>query len=180
VEELLGSQVEPDAAGPDRETPLCAAIHGGHEEVLEALLAAGAEPSEDAVNTALRYGRREMLITLLEGGANPDTRNAWSTRSLLEMAADSGDAKMVQLLLKHGADPTEAPEATFMTSPALHIALLQKRTEIALILLRHGADPFIRSQGWTAAELAVETGQDEVVSAIRKIQERRGDEHEAG
>jgi hypothetical protein len=180
VEELLGSQVEPDAAGPDRETPLSAAIQGGHDEVVEALLAAGAEPSEDAVNTALRYGRREMLITLLEAGADPDTRNAWSTRSLLEMAADSGDAEMVQLLLKHGAAPTEAPGATFMTAPALHIALRQKRTEIALTLLRHGADPFIRSQGWTAAELAAETGQDEVVSAIREIQERRGDQHEAG
>lgn len=164
---LLERGVAPDISMPDGSTALVAATRNGQQQSVETLLAAGAAPSEAAVDVALRYNRREILMLLIEAGANPDLRNSWSHRSLLEIASSNGDRELAELLLEHGADPTSAPDGAFFTPPAIHIALQQRDGEIARMLIEHGTDPTIKHEGWTALEVAQNTGQDELAQMMQ-------------
>lgn len=171
VTALLEGGMAPDTAMPDGSTALVVAVRSGQEEAVETLLAAGAAPSDAAVNMALRYDRRDILVSLIEAGANPDLRNQWSRRSLLEIATGDGDVELVELLLERGADPTSAPESAFFTPPAIHIALQQRDAGIARLLIEHGADPMVKHEGWTALEIAEETEQDELAWMLREAAE---------
>ena len=165
---LIERGADLNAAGRNGETPLVAAARNGQQEAAEMLLAAGAEPSEAAVNTALRYDQRDVLISLIEGGADPDTRSEWSVSSLLEIAARQGDAKLVELLLEHGADPDSAPGENPLGITALHIAINSDNREIVRLLLDHGADPLQKHQGWTALEVASRSGDEEMARMLRE------------
>ncbi len=166
IQRLIDRGADPNRAGPDGETPLIAALRTGQQPVTETLLRVGAEPSQDAIDVAVRYERREGLIALIEAGADPDTRNTWSTKSLLEIAAEQGDADLAKLLLVHGADPDVAPKESPFTTPALFIAARNNEVEIARLLLEHGADPTLRRTGWTAAEVARNSGNQELARIL--------------
>ncbi len=164
---LIERGADPNRAGPGGETPLIAALREGQLQGLEVLLAAGAVPTQDAIDVALRYRRRDALIAMIEAGADPDTRSAWSTKSLLEIATEQGDAELVKLLLEHGADPDAAPGESPFTMPALVIAANKGEAQIARLLLEHGADPTLRREGWTAADVALQAGHAEVAQMLR-------------
>ncbi|MGW7055911.1 HEAT repeat domain-containing protein [Streptomyces sp. NPDC054887] len=107
---LLAAGADPDrACGPHSgDLPLCAAAVGGHTEVVEALLSAGATPDlrEEldftAMAWAVRQGHADTVEALLEYGADPDLP-APGTEPPLVVAARRGSTETVRALLRHGA-----------------------------------------------------------------------------
>ncbi|HBY61707.1 MAG TPA: hypothetical protein DEH78_17940 [Solibacterales bacterium] len=87
---------------------------------------------------AVYFDRYEIAELLLESGANAGTasRNRIAVAPL-HSSIESGDPRLVRLLLSHGApvDPVE-----FLGATPLHAAAMTGKTEIAMILLDAGAD----------------------------------------
>lgn len=115
---LLAAGADPNrASGPEAgDLPLCGAACGGHGEVVEALLAAGAEPDlrEEFGFTALRWavglGHARVAEILLSHGADPGLPGP-EGESPLVVAARRGSVHTVRALLRHGAaDLTRALE----------------------------------------------------------------------
>jgi ankyrin repeat protein len=95
----------------DGEPLLAVAAGHGLREVVEALLAVGADPGAVAAHSqvtplirAAEGGHREVASLLLARGADANVVDA-EGRSALAAAAEYGDPELVQLLLKSGADP---------------------------------------------------------------------------
>lgn len=107
---LLAAGADPDrASGPEAgDLPLCGAACGGHTEVVEALLAAGARPDlrEEFGFTALRWaaglGHAATVEALLAKGADP-LRPGPQGEPMLVLAAQRGSARTVRALLEYGA-----------------------------------------------------------------------------
>jgi len=69
VNEILASGVDPDGPGKDGNTPLMTAARGGHKAVIEALIAAFADPTlgkgeETPMTIAFQSGKQEILKVL--------------------------------------------------------------------------------------------------------------------
>lgn len=92
------------------------------------------------------------------------TRTSGHKWSLLHMAANGGNPKIVELLLSKGA--AVDARATDETTP-LHYAAGKGHAKVARALLKHGADPSIASSGKTALDLAEEHGREGVVKLLR-------------
>lgn len=111
---LLAAGADPDrACGPESgDLPLCGAACGGHTEVVEALLAAGARPDlpEQFGFTALRWavglGHARTAEVLLAYGADPCLPGPEGEPPLL-IAARRGSLPTVLALLRHGAGAVE-------------------------------------------------------------------------
>ncbi|WP_324793292.1 ankyrin repeat domain-containing protein [Streptomyces cyaneofuscatus] len=107
---LLAAGADPDrASGPEAgDLPLCGAACGGHTEVVEALLAAGARPDlrEEFGFTALRWavglGHASTVEALLAGGADPLLPGPRG-EPMLVLAAQRGSLRTVRALLAYGA-----------------------------------------------------------------------------
>ncbi len=92
--------------------PLLAVASGhGLREIVEALLAVGADPGAAAAHSlvtplirAAEGGHREIARVLVSRGANPTALDA-EGRSALHAAAEYGDPELVKMLLQAGADP---------------------------------------------------------------------------
>jgi ankyrin repeat protein len=112
----LGTSARPfpeDSVGP-----LLAAVLQEWEDVIEALLAKGANPSETdssghlyALFVAVRGGNAGIVRRLIAAGADVNFRNRTEGRTALWYAAQADDAPLVELLLDAGADPGLADAA---------------------------------------------------------------------
>ncbi|MDP8225198.1 MAG: ankyrin repeat domain-containing protein [Candidatus Lernaella stagnicola] len=110
VKRLLAAGSDPDVVAELNETPLIYAIKGRHAEIARALVAGGAD-----VNHASTFGRtplfyvphfqKEMAVWLLEAGAKVDVRTSNGSGILHELARETGDADLMRLMIRHGADP---------------------------------------------------------------------------
>ena len=112
VRQLVSEGVAVDAVDPDKRTPLMWAAFNGHTAVVAHLLEHGAELEAKDANgrTALMYassgpfaGTVELLI---KKGAAVNVQGTLEGFTPLMTAAAEGEAKVVRLLLAHGADPT--------------------------------------------------------------------------
>src|SRR5262249_18463494 len=114
-------------------TPLRAAIFGGHKEVVEFLIAKGADAAEhEALRDAVGLGRKELVELLLSKGAKvsrPEDRYG----SLLRTALTENRLDMVKLLLDKGADAKKDPQL-------LHHAAVRGNKPAVEALLAAGAD----------------------------------------
>jgi uncharacterized protein len=138
VRTLLGIDTgQVNAFALDGFHPLGLASYFGHHEVVELLLAAGAEvntPSRNTlhvqpINSAAAGGHIEIARRLLEQGAEPNARQS-EDFTPLHSAAQNGQLEMVRLLLQHGADP--GAQANGKTP--LDLAREQGHTEIVSLL----------------------------------------------
>jgi len=124
-------------------TPLGLAAFFGRQEVVELLLARGAQ-----VNVASKNRMRVMPLhsavagrhigisrMLIEHGADVNAKQADGFVPL-HGAAQNGQAEMIELLIEHGAD-VKTPTDDGRTS--LAIALGEGHAEMADLLRRHGA-----------------------------------------
>jgi ankyrin repeat protein len=109
VERLLSGGVEADEADGNGLTPLIWALREGRVGVVEALLAAGADPELRGGGNgwtplvhAVHMSQNGAALLLLDAGA--DVTSPGGQRALL-MAAGYGNAAMVRELLARGADP---------------------------------------------------------------------------
>lgn len=111
VQNHLQSGVNPNWRNSDGEPILLLAVNrSGNEEIVRALIAAGARVDERdrARNTALVTCVRDedfaMVQLLVEHGAQPDVANKHGDTPLTN-AACWGSKRVVEYLLKHGANP---------------------------------------------------------------------------
>jgi ankyrin repeat protein len=142
VKELLGSQPGlANAYADDGFQPLGLASFFGHAEVVELLLAGGAQ-----VNSASKNGQRVMpLHSAVAGGyiaiakallaheADVNARQAGDFTPL-HGAAQNGQLEMVNLLLAHGADVN----ANANGKTPLAIALEKRHRDVASLLRQYG------------------------------------------
>ena len=111
---------------------------------------------------AANYGLRDLAEALLRRTADPNTRLHGETP--LGRAVLMHDEAMVDLLLKHGADPN-LPTANDLTP--LHRAAIRGHASIARRLLASGADPARRdSFGRTPLDWALLDGWPAVAEAL--------------
>ena len=172
VEQLLARGANVNARAARGQTALMWAVAQSHPDVVKALLARGADvharseswSQMEAVsphgvpdyNRDIPYGKNTPLLfaarvgdlasarILVEAGANVNDEDAWGI-SAVGMAAHSGFADVVELLLQKGADPNRAG-AGFAP---LHQAIMRRDERLVRLLLAHKADPEARLVSWT-------------------------------
>ncbi len=147
-------------------TALMLAAEAGHDEVVEALLAAGADTKAvtkgyegdggwTALMKAARRGHLEVVRRLLKQGVKPANRSG--KPSLLEIAIERQDATLFALLLEHGADVNR--RGGMKRTPLIVAAEAGQPTFVEL-LLQSGAEVDTQDElGRTALMVAAEQGQ---------------------
>ncbi|MFG2599651.1 ankyrin repeat domain-containing protein [Streptomyces sp. NPDC048462] len=168
---LLAAGADPDrACGPEAgDLPICGAACGGHTEVAEALLSAGARPDlrEQFGFTALRWavglGHARTARALLAHGADPCLPGPGGEAPLL-LAARRGSLETVRALLHHGAG---APDG------ALEEALGEARRMLAVDLEQEMRGGLLDAYGDTDAHrvsvrrTVVDGGETLIVELVR-------------
>ena len=151
-------------------TALMAAAMQGKQQLVQALLAAGADPNARNQNggTPLLYavagGSQKVVGRLLTAGAQVDQRssNGWSP---LMMAVAKRRAALVSLLLRAGADANASD--VYGWTPLMRAAYEGYRDE-AMALLEHAGTELerINDHGQTALHLAVIGQQPALVDLL--------------
>ena len=114
LRELLAAGADRNPRDADGATALMLAAHAGHDEVVRTLIAAGADvnatdergwgPVAKAVyNPDLDRGFADITQMLVDAGANVEAPIAYGIRPLM-LAAGYGEAAVVEVLLRAGAD----------------------------------------------------------------------------
>ncbi len=106
-----------------------------------------------ALHFASFFSQPEAAEELLNNGADPNAVATNATKlAVINSAAASGNAQLVTMLLREGANPDTQQEGGFT---ALHSAAQQNNAEMVRALLDSGADLSICThEGKTAADLA--------------------------
>lgn len=144
----LEKKPDPNLADSDGSTALLWAVHHGDVDLVQRLLAAGAD-----VKAGNQYGATPMseaaivadvavLDALLRAGADADSPNADGQTALM-VVARSGNVAAAELLLKHGANVNAREERKGQT--VLMWATAESQPAMVKTLLAHGADANARS-----------------------------------
>lgn len=148
VSELLTEQPQlANAENEDGLTPLAYAGHLGFEEIVQTLLAHGAEVNAVTHSTIAYIPSNTALHAAIAG-----------ERSL----------SVIRLLLSHGADPgiVDSDGQTPLHSAAFHT----DRTEIVQLLLDHGAEVSKRAaDGETALQITEKQGNEKVAALLKQM-----------
>jgi ankyrin repeat protein len=140
------------------------AIGAKHLEMLELLLARGANAGAALVSAAWHEDRR-FAEAALRHGAEPD-RSHEGDRPILNELVRWGQVDSALWLLAHGAGPN-APDARGWT--ALHQAVSRGNARMVGTFLEAGADPRRKdAEGITPFEMAVAKGNAKLVALFRK------------
>jgi hypothetical protein len=167
VEALLAADPELDvfeAAAVGR-TDRVQDLHDSNPSLASAWSGDGFTP----LHLAAFFGHAAAAELLLERGAPADTvsRHAQIKVTPLQSAVareGAADARVVQVLLEHGASPNARGEGG---GTALHSAAANEDATIVSLLLARGADPLApRDDGQTPVDLARAAGHNEVASLL--------------
>ena len=142
-------------SGPFRETPLHNAASGGHKEIVELLIAAGADVSAKGLvfygertplYRAAGQGHKGITELLIVEGADLNAKDEWEYTPL-HYAAGEGHKVIVELLIAKGADMNAKSNVRGVNTneTPLDMAIINKQAETADLLRKHG--------GKTAEEL---------------------------
>lgn len=193
---LLARGAEPNIARGNGETALSAARHNGHHGVADELVRLGARDEtpyaglsmENALLKAVKLGDMDKAAALLGDSADPDYRDPVSGVTPLSSAAHRDDARMLDLLIRHGADINNVPwglseqriEASSVTVGERDLMRVAARGDTALLtsirrgdlaavrtLLDNGADVYLPNRaGETPGIIAASQGEDEIMRAL--------------
>jgi len=149
------------------ETALCMAVGAGNYSVAKYLVEAGADVNLGCpLWYATRGDRIELLTLLLEKGANPNEYRLGKVPSPVCEAAFYGEAEVMKLLIRYGADvkTEDAENGPMLTAAA------RGKTEIVQILGENGVNLNTRDWGGkTPLMLAIEEGQYDTALALLKL-----------
>ena len=154
------------------QTPLMRACAGGHVEVADALISAGAVlDAISRVNESFNYGERVMLFhTSWEDCEQSGTPMGWTA---LHLAARYGHEACLSLLIERGAD---VDQLTAFGSPPLHIAIEAKQVEVVRRLVESGANVNARDHGKaTPLHIAAFWNQVDAASSLCDAQKTKID-----
>jgi ankyrin repeat protein len=157
VQLLLDHGADPDAAGWGGFTPLVVGIK--HEEVVRALLKAGADPNTrdtlfigTPLHAAVLTGNLNVVMMLLQAKASPNVRGrvdgttstayVYADITPLQLAVHLNRRDLAELLLAHNADPNGAGS----TDPR-PLCLAAEFSDLTMVktLVAYGADPRLAS-----------------------------------
>ena len=180
VQTELDKGVDVNAKREDGSTPLHGAAEGGHGEIVELLITAGADLHATTVpmlggggwiplHSAARQGHRGIVELLIEMGTDVNTRDS-AGKSTLHDAVLEGHKGIVELLINKGADLNA--KSGYYGTP-LHVAGSIGHKEIAELLIANGADLNVQDGfGRTplnAAELIYEWDSAKIKAAKKDI-----------
>jgi ankyrin repeat protein len=182
---LLRRKAEPNSLDAEGWSVLCTASRLGDVDLIDQLVAAGAEVNKactatekTAVHMAVKHP--EAMRALLKHGADPRRRtNAGSTP--LDLAVlENTEATTVKILLEESPENNRKPDFTAASfRSALASAVLSGKHDMATILLEGGADvnqECDHLEGLTLLSLAVRSGH---VETVRTVLEFRPELHTA-
>lgn len=161
-----------------------AIFFAAHDEArVKALLAAGASATVrakggfDPLTVASQYaGNAGVLRALLAKGATAKPRKEVLFRaSPLFFATLAGDAEMVELLLKNGADPmSKSMLFGFLPIRPLEAASIYEHGDVIRVLHRHGADvDSVDPDGMSSLAWAALNGKPETVKVLLELGAKR-------
>lgn len=143
VREILALHMDVNAAWWEQ-TPLVAAIRGGHRDIVELLFEHGADVSGQAqerpLTAAIQHGHLDLVELLIKRGVDVNAADGEGTTPLI-VAADDGRAAIVRLLLDAGADPNHenmwGHTALYRAGSVLTIG---KKPDVVVELINAGAE----------------------------------------
>lgn len=144
---FLKAGFDPKTKNDQGRMALLEAVEGRHPESVKALLAGGAKPkdvdddpqadnSTTLVMKAVDSGDAGVVRQIVEAGGNVNKFTTYRMTALMS-AAYLGNAEMVQILLKAGANPNA--KATTAIPMALYSAAMQGHVDVVKLLLKAGA-----------------------------------------
>ncbi|CAO2653999.1 Nn.00g107320.m01.CDS01 [Neocucurbitaria sp. VM-36] len=151
--------------------PLYYACEGGQEEIVDALLRAGADinyvndsDKPAALHAAASNSHSDIVMTLLNNGANVDATSP-DRGTALYAAAANADNEILKLLLDRGAKVNIIGGAS---RRALNIAAFNGNLEAVCILIERGADIDPNEDYWYGSALgaAARRGHDDVAKFL--------------
>lgn len=156
-------------------TPLHIAAAKGHREIVDALIAAGADVNPAEIVPPLAHavgnGHTEIVLALLRAGADPNVPKSYPP---LFTAATKGMSVLIQALIERGASPNATVnllDSKLRTS--LMAAAEHGHLEATRVLLGSGADVNRRDgSGLTAREWAEKNGHAAIVALLKEAEER--------
>lgn len=163
---LLEGGAKVDAKDAEGQTPLRYAAREGHAEVVELLLAKGANADgkgsgDTPLLDALWRRHVDVATVLVNHGARIEGEHSVSRMSPLHMAAQDGLTELVRLMIAKGARVNARDNAG---NTALHYA---PGADIAQFLLSNGADVNVKSRsGSTPLHYAAGRGQVDLVQLL--------------
>lgn len=141
---LLKAGVNPNTKKDGVYTPLCTSIRDDRPELLQLLLASGADPnvpaSEYPAFKCVTHDRIHFLPTLVTAGAD-----LHSPKGIVETAVSFKNLEALNWLLDQGVSPNDRNSKGM--SP-LTTAIREDRIDIVDLLLLRGADPNQRGENW--------------------------------
>mmetsp|Transcript_22718 Transcript_22718/g.63092 ORF Transcript_22718/g.63092 Transcript_22718/m.63092 type:complete len:432 (+) Transcript_22718:100-1395(+) len=131
LELLLSKEADPNARDGTGNCPLHIAVREGHSEVIEALIKAGADPKMPSLRLN-HYTNGQWLSR-----ENKETLEPFD-QTALHIAVEEGDPKLVEALLKAGADVNDVD---FDGKTPFHVAMEENDPEVLdLVLGQDGVD----------------------------------------
>ncbi|MER5296769.1 ankyrin repeat domain-containing protein [Streptomyces pharetrae] len=147
VAQLLAAGAEVDAPSRAGRTALDLAVHAGHTDTVRVLLAAGADPGQQAgeygestpLCLAAMHGHTAVAGVLLDAGAPTGAQGRLGHVPLVlaATAVEPGHTQTVDLLLRHGADINGVMKG----KTPLEWAVAFGQVEMVQHLLARGATP---------------------------------------
>jgi len=132
------------------ESAILTAVYRGHKDIVNLLVARGAEMT---IFEAAAAGEVERVERLVDNGApvNGLSADGWTP---LHLASFFGHARIVELLLAHEAD-VRATSKNSTANTALHAALAGRHPFVAGLLMGAGSDVnAVDAAGWRPLHLA--------------------------
>lgn len=154
IERLLANGLDPNTSDAFNNTPLSIAAHFGQTDAAKLLLNKGANidgirGQMTPLQCAIYGGHHDTANVLLSNNADPDLTDDYGM-SALTIAAQKGDSKMVEALLKAGANIEHADNNGWRPlHSALRATAISDADRLATVnvLLKYGADPNASNPG---------------------------------